>query len=69
MTLRYVQGLALVCALLGFSVFFYKQAVLGLPLTVVLNREGQEIARLRGDAEWDSDSAKAILSALVGGES
>ena len=46
-----------------------EMAVLGLPITVILNREGQEIARLRGDAEWDSDSAKAIVSALIGGES
>lgn len=40
-------------------------AVLGLPITLVLNREGQEIARLRGDAEWNGDSAKAIISALI----
>jgi thiol-disulfide isomerase/thioredoxin len=42
--------------------------VLGLPVTVILNPEGQEIARLIGDAEWDSDSAKAILAALVAGQ-
>lgn len=42
-------------------------AVLGLPITVILDTEGQEIARLRGDAEWDSDSAKAIVSALLAG--
>jgi thiol-disulfide isomerase/thioredoxin len=42
-------------------------AVLGLPITVILNPEGQEIARLRGDAEWDSESAKAIIAALIGG--
>ncbi|MBV0913236.1 TlpA disulfide reductase family protein [Anianabacter salinae] len=39
--------------------------VLGLPVTVILNAEGQEIARLIGDAEWDSDSAKAILRAMI----
>lgn len=39
-------------------------AVLGLPITVILNPEGQEIARLQGDAEWDSESAKAIFKAL-----
>ena len=44
-------------------------AVLGLPITVILNPEGQEIARLRGDAEWDTDSAKAIVSALLAGDS
>jgi len=42
-------------------------AVLGLPITVILNPEGQEIARMRGDADWSSDSAKAIISALVAG--
>jgi thiol-disulfide isomerase/thioredoxin len=42
--------------------------VLGLPVTVILNPEGQEIARLIGDAEWDSDSARAIMAALVAGE-
>jgi thiol-disulfide isomerase/thioredoxin len=42
-------------------------AVMGLPVTVILNPEGQEVARLIGDAEWDSDSAKAILAALVAG--
>ncbi len=42
-------------------------AVLGLPITVILDPDGNEIARLRGDAEWDSDSAKAIISALISG--
>ena len=45
-----------------------EMAVLGLPITVILDREGREIARLRGDAEWDSDSAKAILSTLIAGQ-
>ena len=40
-------------------------AVLGLPITVVLNTEGQEIARLRGDADWSSDTAKEILRAII----
>ena len=39
--------------------------VLGLPITVILSPEGQEIARMRGDAEWNSDSAKAIIRALT----
>jgi thiol-disulfide isomerase/thioredoxin len=43
-------------------------AVMGLPVTVILNPEGQEVARLIGDAEWDSDSAKAIMAALVAGQ-
>lgn len=41
--------------------------VLGLPITVILNPEGQEIARLSGDADWSSDSAKAIMEALIAG--
>ena len=42
--------------------------VMGLPVTVILNPDGQEVARLIGDAEWDSDSAKAILAALIAGQ-
>jgi len=40
-------------------------AVLGLPVTVVLNQDAREIARLTGDAHWDSPEAVAILTALV----
>lgn len=42
--------------------------VMGLPVTVILNPEGQEVARLIGDAEWDSASAKAVLGALMAGQ-
>lgn len=44
-----------------------EMAVMGLPITLILNPEGQEIARMRGDADWSSDSAKAIVSALIAG--
>ena len=40
-------------------------AVLGLPITVLLSPDGEEVARLRGDAEWYSDSARAIVAALI----
>ncbi|WP_049641053.1 TlpA family protein disulfide reductase [Candidatus Rhodobacter oscarellae] len=40
-------------------------AVLGLPITVILDPDGQEIARLRGDADWYSDSARAIVAAMI----
>ena len=43
-------------------------AVLGLPVTVILDRDGNEIARLQGDAEWNSDSARAIITALIQGQ-
>ena len=39
--------------------------VFGLPITVIIDPEGQEIARLRGDADWSSDSAKAIIESLI----
>jgi len=49
------------------SDFARPMAVMGLPVTVILNPEGQEVARLIGDAEWDSDSAKAVIAALMAG--
>ncbi|MCM2563011.1 TlpA family protein disulfide reductase [Lutimaribacter sp. EGI FJ00015] len=39
--------------------------VLGLPVTLILSPEGGELARLTGDADWSSDSAKAILTAMI----
>lgn len=38
--------------------------VLGLPVTVILDPEGREVARLIGDAEWDSPAALAVLKAI-----
>ena len=46
-----------------------EMAVLGLPVTVILNPKGQEVARLTGDVDWASDNARAVLSALMGPES
>jgi thiol-disulfide isomerase/thioredoxin len=42
--------------------------VMGLPITVILNPEGQEVARLIGDAEWDSADAQTILNAFMAGQ-
>ena len=42
-----------------------KAGVLGLPVTVILDRQGREIARVQGEAEWDSVDAKAILTRIV----
>jgi thiol-disulfide isomerase/thioredoxin len=39
--------------------------LLGQPTTLILDREGREIARFTGDAEWDSPDALAILRAIV----
>jgi len=41
--------------------------VLGLPSSVLLGPDGNEIARLIGDAEWYSPSARAIVAALLAG--
>ena len=46
-----------------------EMGVLGLPVTMVLDENGQEIARLVGDANWSSDAAQAIMRSLMGGES
>ena len=40
-------------------------AVLGLPVTALIDRNGNEIARLTGDADWSSDNAKAILRNVI----
>ncbi|MBG1233699.1 TlpA family protein disulfide reductase [Aestuariivirga litoralis] len=37
----------------------------GLPVTLLLNREGQEVGRLLGPAPWASDEAKAIIKAAI----
>ena len=45
---------------------FSRQAgVLGLPATLILDRRGREIARLLGDADWDSPEARAILRRVI----
>jgi thiol-disulfide isomerase/thioredoxin len=46
-----------------------EMGVFGLPITVILNAEGQEIARLRGDAHWDSPEAFAVIEALLAADS
>ncbi len=40
-------------------------AVLGLPVTVILNPEGQEVARLIGDADWGGPEALTMFRALI----
>ncbi|MFK7871080.1 MAG: TlpA disulfide reductase family protein [Roseobacter sp.] len=44
-----------------------QMGIFGLPITVLIDPEGREIARLRGDADWSSDSAKAIIAAILAG--
>ena len=42
-----------------------RMGVVGLPVTVLLDREGHEIARLTGGADWASENAMAVLRALM----
>jgi thiol-disulfide isomerase/thioredoxin len=37
----------------------------GLPTTLLIDAEGREIGRLAGPAEWDSEAAKALISAQL----
>ncbi len=37
----------------------------GLPVTLVLNRDGKEVGRLLGPAPWDGEEAKAIIKAVI----
>ncbi|WP_342068960.1 TlpA family protein disulfide reductase [Yoonia algicola] len=39
--------------------------VLGLPVTVILDPEGFEVARMQGEADWSSENAMAIMQALI----
>ncbi|MCZ4352701.1 TlpA disulfide reductase family protein [Roseovarius aestuarii] len=42
-----------------------EMGVLGLPISVIVSPDGQEIARMQGDADWSSDSARAMIKALI----
>ncbi|AEI95071.1 TlpA family protein disulfide reductase [Roseobacter litoralis] len=42
-----------------------QMAIFGLPITVLIDPEGKEVARLRGDADWASDNAKAIIETIL----
>ena len=45
--------------------FSSSMGVLGLPTTILLDRGGNEIARLTGDADWGSESALSIISTIA----
>lgn len=42
-----------------------EMGVVGLPVTVVLDREGREVARMIGEADWNSAEARAMLGVLA----
>jgi thiol-disulfide isomerase/thioredoxin len=37
----------------------------GLPVSVLLDREGSEVARMMGDADWNGPDARALIDWLV----
>lgn len=37
----------------------------GLPTTIVVDREGREVGRVLGHAEWDSEAAVELLQAII----
>ncbi len=39
--------------------------VFGLPVTVLVDPEGREVARLTGDADWNGQAARVILDAFM----
>ena len=39
--------------------------LLGQPTTLILDREGREIARFQGEADWASEDARALLETVI----
>ena len=56
---RYLDPSGRVAAALG---------VVGMPTTVVIDREGREIGRMVGPTEWDSPAALALIRSVLGGK-
>lgn len=42
-----------------------QMGVVGLPVTVLLDKQGREVARMIGEADWNSPEAKAVLAELA----
>ncbi|HEY0274879.1 MAG TPA: TlpA disulfide reductase family protein [Paenirhodobacter sp.] len=42
--------------------------VAGLPVSALIDRNGHEVARIIGEADWDSPEARAVLTALTRGD-
>ena len=36
-----------------------------MPVTIILDREGREVARLQGEAEWDAPEAKDMIARIL----
>lgn len=44
----------------------FKLNATGLPTTILIGRDGQELGRLIGDADWDSAEARVLVQHYVG---
>lgn len=42
-----------------------QMGVLGLPVSVLIDRDGREVARLLGDADWAGEPAKQVIRQLT----
>ncbi len=40
----------------------------GMPVTILYDRQGRELARLSGGADWASDEAVALMESAIAGE-
>ncbi|MDN5788958.1 TlpA disulfide reductase family protein [Pseudorhodobacter sp.] len=47
------------------TAFAREAGAFGLPVTLLIDPQGREVARLIGDAEWDSADALAMFAALT----
>ena len=39
--------------------------VMGLPVTVLIDRDGMEVARVIGDMDWNSDEARDLIARMI----
>ncbi len=39
--------------------------IIGMPTTILIDKEGRELGRLSGPAEWDSEDAKKLIKAAL----
>ncbi|MFT3733082.1 MAG: redoxin family protein [Hyphomicrobium sp.] len=39
--------------------------LVGMPTTILINKDGQEVGRLAGSAKWDSPDAKKLIEAAI----
>lgn len=42
-----------------------KLKVMGLPTTIIYDRQGREVGRVKGEAKWDSPEAVALIDHLL----